>query len=526
MINSTISGINSPVRSIEAKVELYSGSTLTDTFYYTDRLISFEIERYGEEGKFFGFGICQKLVVQLIDLNRLLDITTSHTLKVYLGINGNYVSPYPTFYVSECRRKENDNQLQITAYDALFGANKHIVADLDLIDEYSIADFARAGGAALGKQVILEDNPAFNTTYPEGANFDGTEALREALDDVAEATQTIYYIDSAENLVFKTLDKDGEAVMVVGKNLYISLDSKTNRRLAKIVSATELGDNVGAQLEVSGTTQYVRDNAFWALRTDIAALVDDALSYIGGLTINQFDMEWRGNFLLEIGDKIGLVAKDNSVFYSYILNDKVSYNGFFSESTSWKYPNNEDETADNPTSLGEVLNKTFARVDKANREIEIVASEAEANAERISSLYINTESINASVQSVENSLNNNIQAVNGEINNLTNRVNASMTAEDVRLEIETELENGVGKVITSTGFTFDETGLTISKSGSEMETTITEDGMKVYRDNMLVLTANNIGVDATNLHATTYLIIGTHSRIEDWGNRTACFWIS
>lgn len=58
-----------------------------------------------------------------------------------------------------------------------------------------------------------------------------------------------------------------------------------------------------------------------------------------------------------------------------------------------------------------------------------------------------------------------------------------------------------------------------------MSTTITEDGMKVYKNNGAVLTANSNGVDAKNLHATTYLIIGDNSRFEDYSNRTGCFWI-
>jgi hypothetical protein len=102
-----------------------------------------------------------------------------------------------------------------------------------------------------------------------------------------------------------------------------------------------------------------------------------------------------------------------------------------------------------------------------------------------------------------------------------------MTAEDVKLEIQTTLDDGVSKVVTNTGFTFDDTGLTVTKTDSEMTTAITEDGMTVYKNDEEVLTANNEGVNAINLHASTYLIIGTNSRFEDYdnGNRTGCFWI-
>lgn len=49
--------------------------------------------------------------------------------------------------------------------------------------------------------------------------------------------------------------------------------------------------------------------------------------------------------------------------------------------------------------------------------------------------------------------------------------------------------------------------------------------MSIYKGSEEVLTADNTGVDAKNLHATTYLIIGTNSRFEDYDSRTGCFWI-
>jgi hypothetical protein len=59
-----------------------------------------------------------------------------------------------------------------------------------------------------------------------------------------------------------------------------------------------------------------------------------------------------------------------------------------------------------------------------------------------------------------------------------------------------------------------------------MTTTITEDGMVVYKENKPMLTANNTGVEAINLSASTFLIIGKNSRFEDYStSRTGCFWV-
>lgn len=162
-------------------------------------------------------------------------------------------------------------------------------------------------------------------------------------------------------------------------------------------------------------------------------------------------------------------------------------------------------------------------------ELSSIRSETKTISETVTSLQLGTDSINASVKSLEQTV---VDTTNGLANDMTllqEQVDLAMTSEDVKIEIEKKLIDGVNKVSTTTGFTFDEDGLNISKSDSEMKTQITEDGMKIYKNDDIMLTANNQGVDAKNLHATTYLIIGENSRMEDFiedgAKRTAVFWI-
>lgn len=528
--NAALAAINSPVRTIKAKVELLDGSTILDTFGHDDRLQSFNVERVGE-AKFFGFGICQRLSVTLIDPDRTLSVAAGNKLEAVFGVGSEYLRTLPRFTVTEVNRDENTNALSITAYDALNDANGLTVAELALPESYSISDFATACASLLDLSVAIDEAAAdaFATVYPEGANFDGTESLRDALNAVAEATQTIYYISGAEALTFKRLDMSGTPSLTIDRERYFTLSSKTNRRLAAICHATELGDNVSASLAESGTTQYVRDNAFWSLRDDVATLVDAALANVGGLTINQFECEWRGNYLLELGDCIGLETKDGGTAISYLLDDTISYDGTLSQQTQWSYEDTE-ETESNPTSLGEVIKRTIARVDKANQQITLAVEKAEGNAADIAALQVNADSISASVQSVMDSTQAAQEATAEELATLSSKVDAAMTSEQVQLQIQQELTNGVDKVQTETGFTFNADGLTVSKSDSEMATTITEDGMSITRSGDEVLRADNEGVKAEDLHATTYLIIGENSRFEDYTNqdgeaRTGCFWI-
>ena len=162
---------------------------------------------------------------------------------------------------------------------------------------------------------------------------------------------------------------------------------------------------------------------------------------------------------------------------------------------------------------------TSSDVDNLNDKIEV-------NTTAISDLAVSAEGIAANVSRIEQTTTSSLESVNDNITTLSQQVTAKMSAEDVTLVVKSELENGAKKVVTETGFIFDDVGLTVEKSGTEMKTQITEDGMTVFKNEEAVLTANNIGVDAVNLHATTYLIVGEHSRFENFGtNRTGCFWI-
>lgn len=540
MINNSnaLSQLNSDVRNITARAYVYEDTSTKYTFKAADNLQSFTVERVGQ-GKFFGYGICQKMNMKVRDVSRQFSVTTANQINLIWDVlvDGNNISlfAYPRFKVSEVHRDENTNALSITAYDALYEATKHNVSELTLADSYTIKEFIASCAALLGLsgytiRGVGENETCFDTSYAAGANFEGTETIREALDAVAEVTQTVYFITNERKICFRRLSSDGDADFTIDKEKYFTLSSKTNKRLGTIVSATELGDNLSASTTESGSTQFIRNNPFWDNREDRATLLDNALAAVGGLTLNQFECDWHGNYLLEIGDKIALITKDGSQAISYVLDDTIEYNGGISEKTKWSYADNENENDiySAPSNLGDSIKQTYAKVDKVNKEIEIVASQADENTDAIAALRINVDSINATVQNQQQQINESVDSLNSDINTLTTEIaSARLESQQAILEFRQEIEqDGIDKVTTSTGFTFNEEGMTVEKSGREMKTTITEDGMTVYRSGESVLQANNEGVKAKNLHANTYLIIGNNSRFEDYKyNRTGCFWI-
>ena len=724
----------SPARTIVGRVELFEGSTLLQTFSHTDALSNFTLSRAGEK-KFFGFGVSQEIEVKLVDKDRAINITEGNILKVGFGVNEDYVYPTPLFYVNKITRNENTNEITIKAYDLIYQAKSRTFADLGIEAPYNLNDIAEACAVLLGASgTIGADEELFFLEYESGANLEGSETIRDVMDDIAEITGTFYFVDAANNLVFRRLEQTANINLEISKADYFTLDNSDNKVLGSIVSATELGDNIeaviynfasgvevplsdvnpnGQEMEVyltardlvnpfnrdgtvnkygvartvkqggktfilngtatatsgrndfrnaadkfileagktyvlevkvinsdthgrvdgyvtkndtdytaitgvscldgkkefvmdetiecfiginpiegvtydnvevsitvrekrtdfseatvsvigddgmflnyqanpdgtidgvvtqstqymtfitndtevdvnvkyvvnntlDGVTQYIRDNAFLDLREDRASLINELLAAMKGLTLTQFTCKWRGNYLLEPGDKIAIADKRNKYITSYLLDDKYTYNGGFAADTTWEYSESSGKTAANPSNIGDALKQTFAKVDKVNKQIDLVVSDVEGYGEDISSIQMTTNNITASVSDL-----------NKDIGSLSKKVDATLTSEDVQIAIQQELVNGVDKVITTTGFTFNDEGLMVSKTGSEMTTQITEDGMTVFRNSGEVLTADNTGVKAENLTATTYLIVGINSRFENYdnGNRTGCFWI-
>lgn len=165
MINNTVlnNELNKSVRQITGRVELYLDGTLVNTFSHNTNLISFDIERIGDENKFFGYGVCQKVNVKVIDRERIIKPTTAQHLRIYF----NDVRTSPKFYITEVHRDEKTGEISITAYDKIYFLNNSTVSQLAFSTSYTIKEFAQAVGSHSGMQVVFPIGNAFDTNYPK-----------------------------------------------------------------------------------------------------------------------------------------------------------------------------------------------------------------------------------------------------------------------------------------------------------------------------------------------------------------------
>lgn len=591
---------SSDLKKLNAKVEIYQGSTSTPTYtcMCEDFLESFAVHREGDKSKFFGFGVCHKLDCKLIDLERVISIHKGDTIKIGFG-NKNTDSweyPFPTLYVTDYTNDEKNNTISLTAHDKLYFASEHFLEELGLPEGPTTPKAVfEACGAILGITAInWSEANSVNSQHEDTPNFGGKEDLRTVMNYVAEVTGNIYFVGNDDSLKLKAVTST-PAPNTISKEQYYELEVKEPVVLKNIASVTELGENLEPPTTIeAGAIQYLKENPFLNLTDDAANMITNLATSVRGIALWQFDCDWEGNHLLEIGDSITLERNDGTTVNSVLFNDTLTYAGYLNQVTEWEYTQSDAETATNSTTLGDKLSETFAKVNKLEKNItlyvgdvvdEVLPGKIEeatgdlvgdvdalkqttsSHTSKIATLEINTGSINqqvnqltettttltgdlgevvekqttmqetvsqlliekdsiiAAVGSLEQTTLDSFDAINTDISTLSKRTEVMVTPEDVSIQINSALDDGVSKVTTSTGYTFDEDGLHINKAGSTISSTLDEDGLIVSRSNTPVLEAVSDGVNAINISVKQYLKVGG-SRFQTYGyNRTGCFWI-
>jgi hypothetical protein len=110
------------------------------------------------------------------------------------------------------------------------------------------------------------------------------------------------------------------------------------------------------------------------------------------------------------------------------------------------------------------------------------------------------------------------------------QVETSQTADDLQIKVSKIEEDGVSKVKTEKGFTFDDIGLTIDELNSKVKNKLNENGMEILdktsgNEEILLkagydATAGETIVKSKNMVVEKYLTIGANTRFEDYVNPT------
>lgn len=177
--------------------------------------------------------------------------------------------------------------------------------------------------------------------------------------------------------------------------------------------------------------------------------------------------------------------------------------------------------------------------------IEGLANKISEYDSQLTEIELNVNNITQRVQSNTTNINNNYQEIlkklddkaqKSDIVSLENTVETIQTNTNYAINIVEDIQvNGVSKVKTETGYTFDNNGLTIEKTNAKTKSTLNEKGLNIKdatgsSEESLLFAGydNEIGetiVKSKNMTVEKYLTIGKYSRIEDYEEGTGVFWI-
>lgn len=260
-----------------------------------------------------------------------------------------------------------------------------------------------------------------------------------------------------------------------------------------------------------------------------------------GLSYTPLELKTTGHPWLKSTDRVKIIDIDNQEYITYPFNITIKYKGTLSTTLSSKDTAgrvDRDYTYDN--SLEKRVGRTEIIVNKQEGTIEATTSKI-------------------SVLETENSTNktnieNNYKELNGKFENyvpqtdfatLERSVTQLQTDTYTKTEINTKLTDGSVTKVQTTAGTFDEDGMHYEKTDAKTNSIINESGVsveenetsnellfagyvneeKATRNEKLKEFEGQSVVYSENQIINKYLVVGSHSRFEDYNNGTGCFYI-
>lgn len=360
-----------------------------------------------------------------------------------------------------------------------------------------------------------------NSTYViQGNAYTNNETLEYILKDLAKLAGGYAKIGRDNKCYIKILTKT--PLYSIDGNDYLE-DCKINGTYGKInkvsVGLTNITGEVtskedSASIETNGLTEvYINDISFLNNEEERSKIINNTFNSLNGIEYTSAEYKYKGFSWVDSGDCINLVDLTDTNKLSYIFNHTFKYDGALSGSVETGMVTKTEQSYSKPQKASEKIRKVEYQVDKINGQISTIVETIETN---------------------ETQTNNSIEEIRNSVETVQTQTEYAISVS------EQILEDGVTKVDTKTGFTFNEDGLTIDKTGAKTKSIYDETGIEVKdksgSSDETVLFAgydeetNSTIVKSKNITVDQYFIVGKHSRMEDFidedgDDSTGVFWL-
>ena len=470
----------------------YEGSLLKTVMKCLD--IELDRELLEDTSAIVGIAIAGKAIA---GVSTITDDNTIQTpmfgVKCASDTDYSYIQ-YGTYLIKEAKKDEESQTISIECYDLMLQSMIPYDLSLDYEAGVTVKDFLDAICDRLG---WVKGYTTFHNcdVLIDEEKYDISDTFRDVLDDIAEvAGGMIGFVDDALTVIYPTssgevIDEENLKSLTIGKK-YGPINSV-------VLSRTPQEDNIYKQ-DADSINEYglteIRIENNQIIDTHREDFMDGICEALFGLSFELYELESFGIGYLNFGEFFAIKTADGVEHNTLMLCDDLQITQGVKEECKLEEPEITATDYSAASETDKTLRKTILRVDKQDNKISALVEKTDTMA--------------------------------GSLEEVTKKAELAITPDKVDMKIS-EAINGIdGASVKETGYTFDKDGLNIHKSGEEMHNTLNNKGMYVKRNGTDVLVADNEGVNAINLTARQYLIVGNNARFEDYpNNRTACFYI-
>ena len=410
------------------------------------------------------------------------------------------------------------NTVSITAYDRISWLDKDLsgwIKDYQFPDSlYLFANnVCQACGLSLHNESIPNGDHYVNAF--SGNGITGRQLIRwvgQAAGSFARATpdgqlEFAWYED-----IQKTITPNGDLFYYQNGLNYSDYQTMPIEKVQIQQTDNDVGVIWPDELGEKNTYKITGNYLLTAEKTeDLAPVAQTIYEQIQNVSYTPCKIETPVDLDVRPGSIVHVIDRNGKEITAYVMNRTVSGQRMTLECTgSYR---RDSVSVVNETSFRALSGKVM----DLKIGVEGIKAENRDTAGKVASLALNVDNINATVQMHE------IRLKEEE----TERTQVEQTAEAVKIAVERIQSDGVTKLKTGKGYTFDDSGLHIQDSNSDIRNTLDHTGMYVKRNNEIMLQANNSGVIATDVTVNNYLSIA-NARFELYDDgtgakRTACF---
>lgn len=532
-----------------------------------DDLKNFKIESscYVNDN-FIGTAVAKKITVEMFNNGQYELENKKISVKTGIEIDGKieYI-PMGTFIIEKPTTEEVSTNTQFVGYDYMIKFNATYVdrVTYPIKTVELLKDLCNQVGVECGITEFTNSNYMIL-----GNPFTNNEDSKTVLSNIAQLAGGFAYIGRNNKLYIKTLETTDKLLRVKDIH-FMSVADFNNTIINTTVSSSDIadekidgnnyfefsknnkfgkvnslilrlsqveGENTVIQDEDSikkeGLTEItIADNYFLTSNEEREKVIDALWNKLKGLEYLPFEIKDYGFPYLDLGDMICIKDTEDNEYISYVFDYTFNYNGIYSGNLKAKALTKTQTAFKNTNNIKTKFRNVEYKVDKINGTISSIVSTQE---EISKDLKDTSTTANNNYQDILNKLGD--KAQKDDVVALEKTVQAVQDDSKYAITVTEDIKlNGVSKVKTDTGYTFDKDGLKIEKTNAKTKSKLNEAGLEITdatgsnEESLLFAgyddkTGETI-VKSKNMTVEKYLTIGTYSRIEDYQEGTGVFWI-